>query len=142
MKRVMSGRRCSAASLFLFCGLVFIDQGSKYIVSGVFPHGMICNTGGSWGMAIPLPVLIGMTIGILVWMISIQWKQRKYRQALIFIIAGGVGNLWDRVAHGCVTDFISLPYFPLFNGADIFLSIGCMLLFWSWRDSKMRIITK
>lgn len=45
------------------------------------------------------------------------------------IIAGGIGNLIDRVAYGEVTDMISFSIFPpVFNVADIAVTCGCALL--------------
>jgi len=51
-----------------------------------------------------------------------------------FLIGGSLGNLWDRVARGEVTDFLRLPHWPNFNMADVFVVIGVILvavsLFW------------
>ncbi|UOF93521.1 MAG: signal peptidase II [Bordetella sp.] len=52
--------------------------------------------------------------------------------ALSMILSGGIGNLTDRVIYGKVTDFILIHvknfYFPIFNFADIFISLGALLL--------------
>ena len=48
------------------------------------------------------------------------------------IIAGAIGNLIDRVLYGAVIDFLDVHYQNLhwyvFNIADIYISIGCILL--------------
>tara|TARA_E500000178_G_scaffold69924_1_gene67591 strand:- start:3692 stop:3880 length:189 start_codon:yes stop_codon:yes gene_type:complete len=48
------------------------------------------------------------------------------------IIGGAIGNLIDRVLYGAVVDFIDLHYQNLhwyvFNIADIYISIGCILI--------------
>ena len=54
--------------------------------------------------------------------------------ACSLILAGGLGNLWDRVLrHGRVTDFLNVGLGPfrtgIFNVADLALSIGLVLLF-------------
>ena len=48
------------------------------------------------------------------------------RAGIWCIIAGGLGNLWDRLAYGCVIDFIRLDFvnFAIFNVADIFVCGG------------------
>ncbi|MFK7974167.1 MAG: signal peptidase II [Rickettsiaceae bacterium] len=55
-----------------------------------------------------------------------------YQSALILIIGGALGNLLDRIFRGAVFDFIYLHYqefyFPAFNLADSFISIGGFLL--------------
>jgi len=47
---------------------------------------------------------------------------------LIWICAGGAGNLIDRVIHGYVVDFISVGTFPIWNFADMCVVGGCILL--------------
>lgn len=53
-----------------------------------------------------------------------------YEIASACIIAGAIGNLIDRVVFGYVRDFVYLKFinFPVFNVADISLTVGCVLL--------------
>lgn len=50
--------------------------------------------------------------------------------SLIFIFSGTVGNFIGRLFFGYVVDFIELSFidFPVFNLADIFLTIGTVIL--------------
>jgi signal peptidase II len=52
--------------------------------------------------------------------------------ALALIIAGGLGNLIDRVVYGYVTDFINVGLGPvrtgIFNIADVAIVIGVLIL--------------
>lgn len=52
--------------------------------------------------------------------------------ALAMILAGAIGNLYDRVTLGYVVDFISVyyndSYFPAFNIADSAISIGAVAM--------------
>jgi signal peptidase II len=49
--------------------------------------------------------------------------------ALLGLILGGtVGNGYDRLLHGTVTDFIALHFWPVFNVADSAISVGVVLL--------------
>ena len=55
--------------------------------------------------------------------------------ALSFILAGALGNLYDRLFLGYVIDFIEIHYgnfyWPIFNIADISISIGVILLLYT-----------
>ena len=55
--------------------------------------------------------------------------------ALSFILAGALGNLYDRFLLGYVIDFIEIHYgnfyWPIFNIADISISIGVILLLYT-----------
>jgi len=44
------------------------------------------------------------------------------------IVTGGVSNLIDRLHYGCVTDFIDLKIWPVFNLADIYITIGAIII--------------
>lgn len=51
---------------------------------------------------------------------------RKIHLPLLLIIAGAISNLTDRVLFGCVIDFIDLKFWPVFNLADIYITIGAI----------------
>lgn len=50
--------------------------------------------------------------------------------ALAMIISGALGNFYDRLMNGFVVDFIEFSFvnFPIFNIADIFVTLGCALM--------------
>ena len=49
-----------------------------------------------------------------------------------FILAGALGNILDRAINGFVIDFIYIHYkdfyWPAFNFADIYISIGVLII--------------
>ena len=55
-----------------------------------------------------------------------------------FILAGSIGNGFDRILKGYVIDFINLNYinFPVFNIADISINIGFIILLYTLVKSK------
>lgn len=59
--------------------------------------------------------------------------------ALSCIIGGALGNVWDRIQHGMVVDFIHVHYlqhdFPIFNLADSAICIGAaIMLVMAWKE--------
>jgi signal peptidase II len=52
--------------------------------------------------------------------------------ACLLILAGGISNFCDRLWYGSVIDFIQLHlsdwYFPVFNVADISITLGAIAL--------------
>lgn len=83
-------------------------------------------------------ILIGVSGLVLVFVISALWSGRSgfrsplSRVALGLVLGGAAGNLYDRIVHGTVTDFIEVYHggwsFPAFNVADSAITIGAMLL--------------
>lgn len=50
------------------------------------------------------------------------------------IVGGALGNIFDRITLGAVVDYLDFHYmgwhFPTFNGADVFITLGVMVLLW------------
>ena len=79
----------------------------------------------------PLIVLTSIiSIVLCVW-ISRVWNQST-ALFLSLVLGGAIGNIFDRIYHGGVVDFISFSfggyYFPAFNPADVFIFIGVALI--------------
>jgi signal peptidase II len=59
-----------------------------------------------------------------------QLSQTFSQMSILFIIAGGIGNLIDRVLLGHVIDFLYFHindlYWPAFNIADSFITLGAI----------------
>lgn len=53
-------------------------------------------------------------------------KLFNYGSCLIF--GGALGNLYERIFKGEVTDFIAFAFWPSFNLADSFITIGALLI--------------
>ncbi|MDH4329942.1 MAG: signal peptidase II [Candidatus Moranbacteria bacterium] len=63
---------------------------------------------------------------VVLWgLIGVDWCENKY---FYFLLGGGISNLTDRIAFGCVTDFVSIGSFPVFNIADVFISFGAIMM--------------
>ena len=60
---------------------------------------------------------------------------------LALVFGGALGNVWDRLFRGTVTDFLQVfigSYeFPSFNAADSAITIGaCLLIIDLWRTRR------
>jgi signal peptidase II len=133
----------------LFAGLavlVFVlDRITKALVNAnvaygtereVVPHLVwitnTLNAGAAFGIAQSGTLLflagsIVVSIG-LVWYVA-RNQVGLYTGAMLGVILGGtVGNGYDRLVHGNVTDFVALHWWPVFNVADSAISVGVALL--------------
>ena len=81
--------------------------------------------GGRWFFV----ALTAVFLGIVIWAVASKWFKKKPELWLLAGITGGaVGNLLDRIATGQVIDMICVPWFSTFNVADIFITVGAVLL--------------
>ena len=129
--------------------LIILDQLTKYIIrhSGGF---YICNRGVAFGINISLLTIYLFVLLVLFSLVLIiskskaqisnQAQKLKSKNFVIgiwdliwnldfgiwiyLIVAGGISNLIDRIYFSCVTDFIDLHFWPVFNVADICITIG------------------
>ncbi|MFG6668315.1 signal peptidase II [Halomonas sp. HNIBRBA4712] len=79
-------------------------------------------------------IAVGASVGLTVWLSRIRRDERILALALPLIIGGALGNLYDRLIHGYVVDFLSFHvagwYYPAFNVADMGIVIGAAGLIW------------
>jgi len=140
--------------LGLSIGLLILDQVVKQWVQGAIPRG-----GSIHGL--PLPGFFELTLqynegiafgflqgkGTLLSPIAVAiaggtgWYSFKHPKepilthiAMALLAAGAVGNLYDRVVHGRVTDMFWFRKinFPVFNVADSCITIATILLIFTW----------
>lgn len=142
-----------AASFILMAVLIAIDQLLKYIVvqnidigevinlisfgdKRVLELTQIRNSGAAWSiMQGKTWFLVGLPIVVLIIGIGFMVVKRKtlgkFEMIIVsMIVAGGIGNLIDRIRLKEVVDYISfkLINFPVFNFADICVVVGELLL--------------
>jgi len=58
-------------------------------------------------------------------------RARAARIGLALVAAGALGNYLDRILRGYVVDFVYLHHWPVFNVADVYVTVGAALLAWS-----------
>ena len=110
----------------------------------------VCNTGAAFSMLEGAGwLLIGVGIVFSAYFINQIWRllPGAFCEACAYtlILAGAVGNLIDRLAIGCVVDFIHFFYIsteyvyshPIFNLADIAIFLGAAFWIYSmYSDAK------
>jgi len=136
MKQEKSKKTHQKNSMFGFAMIVgfflMLDQASKFLAVKYLEVSL--NEGIAFGVKIDrffIIALTGILILVLLRIILSEFNLRKWPAKVIsgMILGGAVGNLIDRIYLGHVIDFISLPYWPTFNLADVFIVFGVILGF-------------
>lgn len=132
------------------CLLVVLDQVTKLaamqklkgtdgisIIQGVFELQYLENRGSAFGLMqgkrvffIIMAVVVLAVISYIYVRIPLTKRFLYMRIIAVLYLAGAVGNAVDRVVHGYVVDFFyfSLIDFPIFNVADIYVTVGTFSL--------------
>ena len=87
-----------------------------------------------------LTIVIALITLIILWMITRTEKIEKF--AFMMIFAGSIGNIFDRLYYSSVPDFIDIHFnnfhWFIFNVADIFITLGVLLLIYLEIFSKKK----
>tara|TARA_Y100000741_G_C17989658_1_gene451445 strand:+ start:180 stop:605 length:426 start_codon:yes stop_codon:yes gene_type:complete len=77
-------------------------------------------------------IFIGLLVVGFITYLMINSKDLLEKWGLFIIISGALSNIIDRIINGYVIDFIYLHisnfYWPAFNFADIYISIGILMV--------------
>jgi len=133
--------------------LILCDQCVKILISKIMLRGsfediqllpflnivFVRNTGVSFGMFSEWGILgryffsiFSIVVGIFLILLAILSQKKVFRISLGLISSGALGNAIDRVYFGGVIDFIDFFiynfHWPAFNFADVFITIGVIIL--------------
>lgn len=106
------------------------------VIDGIFHITYIHNYGAAFSIlegkqGFLLAVTGAAMAAIAIYMVYAQKKKELTPMglwSLALILAGGLGNFFDRVRFGYVVDFLDFRVWPIFNVADIAVCCGCGLL--------------
>lgn len=124
------------------------------LIKGVLEFDYLENRGVAFGMfqgqrVLILLVGVILIVGLLFLMLKMP-EGRKFtifNVILTFIIAGGIGNIIDRVSLEYVIDFISfvLINFPIFNVADCYVTCGviamCVMILFVFKEEDLEFLS-
>lgn len=124
---------------------IIVDQITKILVAvkrpeldlGFLSIHFVQNTGAGFGILKGQMALLAIISAIVVMGVIYYYKkipQETWVQLLFGLFLGGVaGNLIDRILRKYVVDFIDVGFWPVFNVADMAISVsvlGLVLYFW------------
>ncbi|MBQ0065518.1 MAG: signal peptidase II [Firmicutes bacterium] len=152
-------KRALLGALFLILITLGLDQWSKMciveniqlgqritIIKDFFWLAYIQNTGAGFSIFEGYGIVFFsvITIAALAMILYLYLKNNdiKYDICYALIFSGAIGNFIDRLVLGYVRDFFSFNlfgwYFPIFNVADICISVGFVILIclYAYEDYK------
>lgn len=151
----MSSRLGKLPWLLLSVLTLIIDQASKWwfdshlymyekvqVIPDIFSWTLLYNRGAAFGFLAEeggwqrwffalIALLVSATL--IVWLKRLKAQETWLAIALALVLGGALGNLYDRIAHGHVIDFVLIHwqdkwFYPAFNFADTVICIGAFML--------------
>jgi signal peptidase II len=141
------------APRLIFAGIAIVifilDRTTKSLVATQIPYGTemplvghlvgitnIRNSGAAFGVApagagLFLIASVVVAIGLALYVFRNPGDIWSFGP-LGLIMGGTVGNGFDRIVNGTVTDFVNVHFWPVFNVADSAISVGVVLLIASY----------
>lgn len=131
-----------ADRLTKFAALKLLPSAGHPLIGDIIGLKLVRNTGAGFGVLKGYVWLFSIisfgVISLIVWYIP-QMQPRRYAAISFGLLLGGaIGNLIDRIAYGCVIDFIDIWIWPTFNIADIMISasaVGIIIYFLREKDA-------
>ncbi|MFC1624135.1 signal peptidase II [Candidatus Omnitrophota bacterium] len=158
---VTRGKPQALIAILFILVILAIDQYSKFlvqlklslgesipIIKNILHITFVGNAGAAFGLFKNSTWVFIVTSVVAIIFISILLSslikkgeflsQPLFSSCLILIVAGAFGNLIDRLRFGYVVDFIDLRIWPVFNIADTSITIGAILLIFTFMPSRGR----
>ncbi|EXJ22486.1 Lipoprotein signal peptidase [Alkalibacterium sp. AK22] len=128
--------------------IIALDQWTKYLtvqniplhetvewIPGVLSFTHHRNPGAAWsileGQMLFFYIVTVIVVGVVIYYLHTYGRKDKlFAWSMSFILGGAIGNFIDRLLHQEVVDMIRTEFidFPIFNIADIALTVGVGLM--------------
>lgn len=123
----------------------FFDR--HFIVTKIENTGAFLSLGDSLPSFFRLLLLTILPIALLLFVVGfLIFKNQMPKVTVLsicFMIGGGLGNVYDRVLYGSVTDFLFLDFglfrTGVFNMADVSITVGVGLMLWQAYGEKKTV---
>lgn len=119
------------SKLFVLVYLVPLERVT--VIPGLLELSYLENTGAAFGLfKNQIWLVVAVTLAAVAAITALLFRYQGHTfftyAASALLIAGGLGNLLDRILYGFVVDFIHVLFFPyIFNFADCCVTVGACL---------------
>jgi signal peptidase II len=103
----------------------FYDRGWGQDISWIAAH---FNPGIAWSLPVPIWLTLMVALCAIAVLVYRYITKQMQRYIIAVLIAGILGNAYDRVVWSGVRDFIDLGWFPVFNIADVAITLGAIAI--------------
>ncbi|MEP1213598.1 MAG: signal peptidase II [Marinobacter sp.] len=139
--------------LWLAVLVIALDLGTKAMATAMLSYGnpvpvmsmfnltLLHNTGAAfsflagaagWQRWFFVTLALVVSVVLVFWLKSLRHHETWSAIAIVLILGGALGNVYDRVVHGYVVDFLHFYWndyhFPAFNIADTAITIGAGMM--------------
>jgi signal peptidase II len=140
----VSARQAWGRAGLVMAAVLVLDQVTKHLVrsnvlegdrNNVFigvdivhvrNHGVAFGAFAGGGTIVAL-IIAAALVALVVWFVRHTGTPLAWLPVGL-LLGGAIGNIFDRIRDGAVTDFIKFPAWPAFNVADIAITFGVLSL--------------
>ena len=123
---------CAAARVLV--ARLLKNNPSFYLWPKIIKIHLVFNHGTAFGLwqdksSLVFVLAFLCSLALMFW-VFLKREKLSYWEIFSFalVLGGAFSNLWERAFLGYVVDYIDLGFWPVFNLADTFISLGCILV--------------
>ena len=147
----MTAKQAWARAGLVMAAVLLVDQVTKRLVQSritegdrdnvflgvdivhVRNHGVAFGAFAGGGTIVAVIIAVAL-VALVVWFVRHTGTPLAWLPTGL-LLGGAVGNIFDRIRDGAVTDFVKFPAWPAFNVADIAITFGVLSLLYVLESS-------